>query len=86
MVLKSAKIRMYHQSEVFLTANERLECSATESIMIPEKKNLIPANSILLPVISGVMPNSANPSFMKGYAHPQRIAAVSANIETQTGR
>jgi hypothetical protein len=54
-------------------------------IIIPDSANLIPANRILLPVISEVISNSANPSLISGYAHPHAIAAVRANITTQNG-
>ena len=54
-------------------------------MIIPDKANLIPANRILLPVISAVISNSVNQSFISGYAQPHAIAAVSANTTTHTG-
>ena len=39
---------------------------ATSNIIEPESKNRMPANNILLPVISCPMPNSSKPSFMSG--------------------
>jgi hypothetical protein len=46
----------------------------------------MPANSILLPVMSAVMPKAPNPILISGNAQPQAIAAVRANTTTHTGR
>jgi hypothetical protein len=46
----------------------------------------MPAKSILLPVMSAVMPKAMNPTLMSGNAQPHAIAAVRANITTHTGR
>ena len=54
--------------------------------MNPEMKKRMPAKSILLPVISVVIRNSANPSLINGYAHPHRNAAINAKNAAHKGR
>ena len=76
---------MNHQLELLPSLNDLPFCCANVSIIAPERKNLMPANSILLPVISGVIANAANPNLMRGYAQPQTVAAVSAKKATHIG-
>ena len=47
---------MNHASAGFLIPNLRGDGLAMARMMSPEIKNLMPANSILLPVMSGSMP------------------------------
>jgi hypothetical protein len=77
---------MYHLSELLLTLKFFLVFHAMANIIRPEIMNRIPAKSILLPVICGVMPNSSKPNLIRGYAHPHAMAAVSAKITTHSGR
>jgi hypothetical protein len=46
----------------------------------------MPAKSILLPVMSAVMPKALKPTLISGNAHPHAITAVRANTTTHTGR
>ena len=66
-------------------AKRRWVKAAAESMISPAAQNLIPAKSILDAVISEVIINSCIPSLISGYAHPQRMAAVSANTATHKG-
>ncbi len=68
------------------TRNLRCVPFAMARMNSPDMVNLTPANSILLPVWSGVMPNSVRPSLMSGYAQPHANAAVKANTATHSGR
>jgi hypothetical protein len=86
VVFISVKAMMKYQSLILLVLNERPLLRATDNTINPATANLMPAKSILLPVMSGVMPKSLKPTLMSGNAHPQAIAAVRANTDTQTGR
>ena len=46
----------------------------------------MPAKSILLPVMSAVMPKALKPTLISGNAQPHAIAAVRANTTTHMGR
>ena len=85
VVFSKANNKMYPQSFVCLTCKFRLLNVEMAKMINPEMVNRIPANNILLPVISVVIPNSLNPNLMSGYAHPHAMAAVSAKNTTQTG-
>ena len=77
---------MNRQSLTSVVLNERPLLRATERTISPAAANLMPAKSILLPVMSAVMPKALNPTLMSGNAQPQAIAAVRANATTQAGR
>jgi len=66
--------------------NERPLLRATDNTIKPATANRMPANSILLPVMSAVMPKALNPTLISGNAHPHANAVVRANTTTHTGR
>ena len=86
VVFSKANNKMYPQSFVCLTCKLRLVNAEMANMINPDTVNRIPANSILLPVMSVVISNSLNPNLMSGYAHPHAMAAVSAKNTTQNGR
>jgi hypothetical protein len=77
---------MNHQSRLMSVLKERLLLRATASTISPATAKRMPAKSILLPVMSAVMPKALKPILMSGNAHPHAIAAVRANTVTHTGR
>jgi hypothetical protein len=52
----------------------------------PAAAKRMPAKSILLPVMSVVMPKALKPTLISGKAQPQAMAAVMANTTTHAGR
>ena len=74
------------QSKALLVLNERPLLRATDSTISPAAAKRMPAKSILLPVMSAVMPKAPKPILISGNAHPHAIAAVRANTTTHAGR
>ena len=73
------------QSILLLVLNERPLLRATESTISPATANQMPANSILLPVMSAVIAKALKPILMSGNAQPHAMAAVRANTTTHAG-
>ena len=76
---------IYHQPDGVAMRKLRPVNRATARMIMPDTAKRMPAKSILLAVMSVEMPNSPNPSFIRGYAHPQSMAAVSAKTDAQRG-
>ena len=84
-MLTRANKSTYSQLTGFCGLNDLPFILAISMTIIPANPKRSPAKIILLPVISAVIPNSMKPSFSIGYAHPHRVAAVSAKTDAHTG-
>ena len=65
-MLSSEKTTMKGMEETLFTLKLRFRHTAANRMMRPEKKKRMPAKTILLPVMSGVMQNSVMPILMSG--------------------